>query len=245
MGAGLPSFRPFHASLFNGTPLLEGDIPPMINCVNCETAQYFGKALSSQYRLRYRSFVDRQDWELSSFRGMEYDCYDTPATSYLVWQDENGDVRGTSRLMPTDRPYMLKDLWPESVENIALPASTRIWEGSRFCIDRKLPQFLRRRITAEIVCAYLEFALARNITAIIGIMPPLIWKSVFINAGWDVEFLGKAGHYGGGRKNIAGQMHVSAEALEQVREKTGISHPVLLTAPFNEIETIQKKVCME
>lgn len=213
----------------------------MINCVNCETAQYFGKALSSQYRLRYRSFVDRQDWELSSFRGMEYDCYDTPATSYLVWQDDNGEVRGTSRLMPTDRPYMLKDLWPESVENIALPASARIWEGSRFCIDRDLPQDLRRRITAEIVCAYLEFALARDITDIIGIMPPLIWRSVFINAGWDVAFLGKAGHYGGGRKNIAGQMHVSAAMLAQVRQKTGIYHPVLLTAPFNEIETTQKK----
>lgn len=214
----------------------------MINCVNCETAQYFGKALSSQYRLRYRSFVDRQDWALSSFRGMEYDCYDTPATSYLVWQDERGEVRGTSRLIPTDRPYMLRDLWPESVENIPLPASVRIWEGSRFCIDRDLPQALRRRITAEIVCAYLEFALAQNIRAIIGIMPPLIWRSVFINAGWDVEFLGKAGHYGGGRKNIAGQMHVSAAALAQVRRRTGIHHPVLLTAPLNDIETVLKKV---
>ena len=57
----------------------------MINCVTCETAQYFGRALSSQYSLRYRSFVDRQDWSLSEFNGMEYDQYDTPATTYLVW----------------------------------------------------------------------------------------------------------------------------------------------------------------
>ncbi|TVQ82294.1 MAG: GNAT family N-acetyltransferase [Micavibrio sp.] len=213
----------------------------MINCITCRTAQYFGGALSSQFRLRYRSFVDRQSWGLSVFDGMEYDCYDTPAATYLVWQDENREVRGMSRLVPTDRPYMLRDLWPESVEKITLPASLRIWEGSRFCIDKDLPQALRRRITAEIVCAYLEYALAENIETIIGIMPPLIWRSVFIKSGWEVEFLGKAAAYGGGRKNIAGQMLVSEAALHRVREVTGIRHPVLITAPFNTLQFYQER----
>ena len=212
----------------------------MINCVTCETAQYFGRALSSQYRLRYRSFVDRQDWSLSEFNGMEYDQYDTPATTYLVWQDQDQEVRGMSRLLPTDRPYMLKDLWPDSVQKIDMPHSLHIWEGSRFCIDKKLPRRLRQKITSEIVCAYLEYGLQNNIESIIGIMPPLIWKSVFMNAGWDVEFLGTEEHYGGGRKNIAGQMYVTQDALDSVRRTTNIQHPVLVSVPFNTLPQPQE-----
>ncbi len=214
----------------------------MINCVTCKTAHFFGNALASQYELRYNSFVDRQKWDLSEWQRMEYDVYDTPATTYLVWQDEHQIVRGVSRLLPTDRPYMLKDLWPDSVQTIDLPNSIKIWEGSRFCVDNTLNKTLRRRIVQEIVCSYLEYGLSNNIEKIIGIMPPSIWRSVFVRNGWEVEFIGSKEGYGGGRENIAGQLYVTPEALFSVRKQTNINHPILTKTPFNFIQEHEERV---
>lgn len=205
----------------------------MINCITCKTAHLFGRALSSQYELRYKTFLKFQNWDLSEWEGMEYDIYDTPATTYLVWQDIDGIVRGTSRLLPTDRPYMIQDMWPDSIDKIPLPNSIKIWEGSRFCVDSSTSRQVRRIIVKEIICAYLEYAIMHDIEAIIGMMPTSIWQSVFIRNGWNVEFLGKEKPYGGGRNNRAGLLHISEEILENVRMTTNIKHPVLITSPFN------------
>ena len=87
-----------------------------IYCINHKTIQHFGKALIDQFYLRYDLLVDGQYWDLSRFQGMEYDQYDTPAATYLVYVDKTGIVRGSVRAVPTDRPYMIKDIWPELIE---------------------------------------------------------------------------------------------------------------------------------
>jgi N-acyl-L-homoserine lactone synthetase len=100
-------------------------------------------------------------------------------------------------------------------------------------VDRTLPEEMRRQVKHELVCAFLEFGLRNDIQQMIGVMPPKLWQSVFINAGWDIEFVGK-------EKTlerdviIAGLMPISLAVLEKVRKTTGIKHPVLLTAPVND-----------
>jgi len=205
----------------------------MIHCINHRTWQHFGGALASQFQLRYQMLIDAQYWEVGRFQGMEYDQYDTPAATYLVWQDRQGTVRGSVRTVPTDRPYMLKDLWPDMVETCPLPQSLSVWEATRFCVDRSLPEEMRRQVKHELVCAFLEFGLKNDIRQMIGVMPPKLWQSVFINAGWDIEFVGKEKTL---EKDtiIAGLMPISLAVLEKVRKTTGIKHPVLLTAPVND-----------
>ena len=44
----------------------------MIDCVNINTAHLFGDAFASQFRLRYRIFVERRKWKLPCWRGMEF-----------------------------------------------------------------------------------------------------------------------------------------------------------------------------
>ncbi len=158
----------------------------MIYCVNHKTIPYFGNAWVSQFQLRYQLLVDAQYWNLSRFQGMEYDQYDTPAATYLVWQDITGIARGSVRVVPTDRPYMLKDLWPDMVEKCPLPQSLSVWEATRFCVDKSLPKDLRQRIKHELVCAFLEFGLKNDVKQMIGVMPPKLWDSVFIKSGWDI-----------------------------------------------------------
>lgn len=67
----------------------------------------------------------------------------------------------------------------------------------------------------------------------IGVMPPKLWKSCFIDAGWDIEFLGLE-KQAGVDLIVAGLMPISPAVLKKVRETTGISHPVLLSAPVND-----------
>lgn len=206
----------------------------MIYCVNHKTWHHFGGALASQFELRYKMLVDAQYWSVGRFQGMEYDRYDTPAATYLVWLDSDGVVRGSVRAAPTDRPYMLKDLWPEIVEKLPLPQSLSVWEASRFCVDFSLPKDLRRQIKQELACAFLEFGLKNDVRDMIGVMQPKFWKSCFIDSGWDIEFLGPEKQVDGGDIIIAGLMPISLAVLQKVRATTGISGPVLLTAPVND-----------
>lgn len=201
----------------------------MIDCVNIANSHLFGDALASQHRLRHRVFVERQNWDIPSYDGMEYDQYDTPAATYLIWRDDGGVARGVSRLSPTSRPYMLAEQWPGMVTKVEMPHTDTVWEGTRFGIDRDLDPVLRKRILGELVCAYLEYGLSAGIEKIIGVMPTLIWRAVFVRSGWPVEFIGEI-HRLAGDKCAAGTMDVTAENLARVRDKTGIHEPVLRTA---------------
>jgi len=202
----------------------------LIECLTAETAHRFGDALVSQYRLRHRAFTERQEYQTFTLRGLEYDRYDTPASTYLLWRDEENIVRGSSRLNPTDRPYMLGELWPEMVTRKPLPSSWSVWEGTRFCVDKEFGDAaLRRRIISELVCSYLEYGLLLRMTSIVGVMPPLIWRSVFIKSGWNVEYLGEMTTFQDGSKVIAGELAVSPENLDKVRRRTGISERLLIT----------------
>lgn len=198
----------------------------MIDCVSLETSHLFGDALAAQYRLRYRVFVERQEWDVPHWKGMEYDQYDTPAAHYLIYRDETGEARGVSRLSPTDRPYMLKDVWPDMVASGELPSSHTIWEGTRIGIDRCLTSEQRRRVLGELTCAYLEFGLSEGVEWIIGVMPTLIIRSLFVRAGWHVELLGEP-RVLGGDKVCAGRLRVDEETLHKVRTYFKLDGPVM------------------
>lgn len=200
----------------------------MIDCVSISTSHFFGgNPIYEQHRLRYECIVQRQSWKVPTIRNMEYDQYDNPAAYYLVWRDCEGKARGSSRLYPTDRPYMLEEIFPNLVTKMPLPKSAEVWEGSRFCVDSTLPPEMRKRIIQEIVIGYLEFGLAQSITGIVGVMFPAYCRNIFMRNGWDIEWLGEAGRSEEGHKIVAGMLHVSEAALQKVRQTTGIKETVI------------------
>ena len=79
---------------------------------------YRGNALSEQHKLRFRSIVKRQAWDVPVIREHEYVQYDNPAAVYLIWRDADGIARGSSRLYPTDRPFMLKEVFSHMIQTI-------------------------------------------------------------------------------------------------------------------------------
>jgi len=198
----------------------------MIDCLNITNAHIFGDAMASQHRLRHRAFIDRQDYQVPSWQGMEYDQFDTPAAHYMVWRDQFGEVRAVARVSPTSKPYMLENVWPEKVTAMALPHSSAVWEGTRFSVDRDLSPRLRQRIVCEIVVGFTEFAQLNGIDAFIGVMPMGIYRSVFERNGWPVDYIGSPWTQDGIRI-CAAQLHVNDQITEAVRAKTNIRNSVL------------------
>ncbi len=195
--------------------------------ISIENSHAYGGVMPSMLRLRYKEFKERQSYNIPTFKDMEYDTYDTPATVYIVWRDDDGEVRGCSRMAPTDRAYMIKDLWPDLVTELPLPSNTAIWESSRFCIDSSLPSQMRQQVKLEILQAKIEYSLAIGVMGMIGIMPPLIWRAVFINSGWPVDHIGPVAELSTGEKVVAGWIHVNPGILNRLRSKTALYDSLL------------------
>ena len=94
----------------------------MIEFVTVENVnQFLGNPLAAQHRLRYRSIIERQKWDVPNYCQMEFDQYDNPAAKYLVYRDEKYIARGVSRFYPTTLPYMLEQLFSHFVTDRDIP----------------------------------------------------------------------------------------------------------------------------
>lgn len=198
----------------------------MISCISYENIHEFGTAFCSGFRLRYGEFIERQHYNVPHYEGMEFDQYDTPASRYLVYHTDDGTALGLTRLTPTSLSCMLRDLWPHLVEDKSLLQSEKVWEGTRYCVDKSVAPDLRQRIVHEMACAYLEFGLELGLSKIIGLMPTYIYRSVFVSPGIEMEHLGQVEKIDGQRCRALA-IPVTAQQLANVRGKTGITNRVL------------------
>jgi acyl homoserine lactone synthase len=210
----------------------------MIEFVTVENMnQFSGNPLADQHRLRYRSIIERQKWDVPNYCQMEFDQYDNPAAKYLVYRDEKYIARGVSRFYPTTLPYMLEQLFSKFVTEREIPKHPRVWEGSRFCIDQTLPPQARKRIAGEIVVGYLEAGLRYGIEGIVGLMYPAYWRSLFTSAGWEIKYLGETALLDDGNKARAAWLPVSESTLARVRKTTGI-HETIVTFGDVDVEVL-------
>jgi N-acyl-L-homoserine lactone synthetase len=196
-----------------------------IVCLSWETVHLHGEIWISHHRLRHRLFVERQGWEVPSYRGMEHDEFDTPAAQYLLWLDDVGETRGVARLLPTMRPYMLRKLWPDMVSD-ELPESDSIWEATRFGCDQSLSPPVRRRAVAEILCAMQEFGIMHGIERYLAVMPLRLLQCVVVKAGCQVQVLGPA-RLIGRFPTVAAYLTVSSDVLAELRRRAALRGAVL------------------
>ena len=194
-------------------------------CLSWETAHLHGETWIAHHRLRHRVFVEREGWTVPSYNGLEHDQFDTPAARYLVWLDQQQEVKGVIRLLPTTRPYMLEVLWPEMVAG-SLPRTSAAWEATRFGCDRGLDTALRRRAVAELLAAMQEFGLAQGVRRYLAVMPVRLLEHVVVKAGCDVRPLGPARKIGR-FPTVAASLAVSPEVLAEIRRRAALGQPSL------------------
>lgn len=76
--------------------------------------------------------VEKLGWQLQCEGGIEYDQFDRVDTQYVIAQNTEKEIIGTARLLPTQRPYLLGEVFPQLMNGLAVPASEDVWELSRF-----------------------------------------------------------------------------------------------------------------
>ncbi len=92
--------------------------------------------LDSMYRLRSAAFAERLGWDVTSVRGRECDRFDDLDPTYMVARDRLRPnlALGCWRLLPTTGSYMLRDVFPQLLDDHAVPDDPRVWEISRYAV---------------------------------------------------------------------------------------------------------------
>lgn len=110
---------------------------------------------------RREVFVERLGWALQTDQGMEADQFDREDTVYVVAQNNAGYVSGCARLLPTTRPYLLAEVFPQLLNGLSAPCSADIWELSRFAaVDLAQPHHLTGQFKSVVTAPLLQASMA-------------------------------------------------------------------------------------
>jgi N-acyl-L-homoserine lactone synthetase len=200
----------------------------MTDLFSFATAHLFGDALPASLKLRHKIFVERQRYEVPSFRGMEYDAFDTPVASYLLWRNSEGRPGAIARLIPTTERYMLRELWPTLADHDDdLPCSPTVWEVSRFGVDTALGSKQRRAAIADMMCSLAEFARACRVSMYLFVAHPTLVRNLIAGAA-PVQAIGPTQQLGRFAV-MAAKVPVTEDALEKTLQIYKVPQPVLNT----------------
>jgi acyl homoserine lactone synthase len=131
----------------------------MIKLIQGKDRRTHPQLIDQMHRLRKATFFDRMHWEVPVISQWEIDGYDAVDPLYVLSLDDYGNVAGGLRLLPTMGINMLNDTFPQLLPNGERFASPRIWESSRFTIDRR---FETKRFNARLGVGTAELGLAMN-----------------------------------------------------------------------------------
>lgn len=161
----------------------------LIDATNCDLPKN-QELLEASYRVRHTEYVEGRGWKaLARPDGREFDQFDNPNATYLLWADGT-DVLAGARLIPTDKPHLMSDVFPQIVTLSALPRTPRVWELTRLFSTRRGPsQANRRRVTGDVFSAMFELSLAYKLEAI-SIVCDTFFVTRFLEMGLEVKPLG-------------------------------------------------------
>jgi len=203
----------------------------MMQLITSEHYGDFPDAIAEMHRMRYRVFKERLVWDVHVRDDMEIDHYDDLGPVYLLQRAADGSLQGCVRLLPSDGPSMLRDVFASLLDGKPVPSDTKIWESSRFALELS-PALSRSNsglasATYELFAGMIEFGLSRSLTEIVTVTDVRV-ERILKRAGWPLRRLGDARTIGA-TLAVAGALEVSPEALARVKRTGGIHTRVLWT----------------
>jgi N-acyl-L-homoserine lactone synthetase len=131
----------------------------MVLLVTSKNRTKHSRKVNEMHRDRKRVFVDQLKWDVPHSNDLEIDSFDNEDAEYLLVADiATNDHLGSMRLLPTDRPHILGNLFPELCEG-SVPTGPDIREITRLCLSRRLKCADRRVVFHRLVTALTEYAL--------------------------------------------------------------------------------------
>lgn len=147
------------------------------------------KALEGMFEARKQVFVDLLQWDLAVLDSrFEIDEFDDFHARYVIVADEDGTHLGSARLLPTTRPHILGNLFPDLCAD-PVPAGSNVCEITRFCLGRNQTAAQRRHTRDLLVSALVRDALERGVDTYTGVAE-MSWLQQILAFGWRCRPLG-------------------------------------------------------
>lgn len=209
-------------------------------------------SLIEMHRVRKFIFKDRMGWDLDiSNEGLEVDNYDLPETVYILARDHRKRVSGVWRMLPSTSPSMIRDLWPDFLDDFPMPQNFQTWEVSRFGVhsyekDRRKSVLNFNDITAKLITGLVTVCNMAGIRDIYTMYNPQVGRAVsrtgFVASETSLEIPVE------GKASVVGRFRTDKRMLEDVQMKTGVDYnpsfddlpPQLLRLISNQAPTKKK-----
>lgn len=175
--------------------------------------------LRAMFEARKRVFIDLLKWDLPVLANRyEIDHFDNPDAQYLVLTDTEVHHRASTRLLKTNRPHILADIFPHLCAG-PVPTGEHVREITRFCLDRDLRAAERRDARNQLVITLVDHALANGIGSYTGVAERS-WFEQVATFGWRCEALGQPVRHGD-QLLVALHIHIDASTPSML-ERAGI-----------------------
>jgi acyl homoserine lactone synthase/acyl-homoserine lactone synthase len=141
------------------------------------------------FAARKRVFVDLLGWDVPVIDGTyEIDQFDSADAVYLIVTDRENGHLASARLLRTDQPHILGDLFPFLCDG-EMPRGKSVREITRFCIEPALPAVQRRLARNHLITALTDHALANDLSRYTAVASR-IWFGQIAKFGWRCTSLG-------------------------------------------------------
>jgi N-acyl-L-homoserine lactone synthetase len=209
----------------------------MVFIVTAENRHMFESDLLEMHQQRRRVFVEGLGWPLPLNGAMELDQYDGEDVIYLLVKDDlNARLRASVRLLRTDRPHPLLDLF-QGLCDAGVPRGPDVREISRFCT---CPGVTSRRerlaLLWEIICACLETAFLFDIAQLTFVANRAL-RPLALNCGWEAVSLGST-QPDRHDEVTAIAAEVTRAGLRRVRERFGVPGPAIRFFPATRAQQV-------
>ena len=203
----------------------------MLKLIEGSYASFFPKEMDAMFRSRAETFAGRLGWDVIVKDGYERDRFDDLNPLYLVSVDPKMErYWGSLRLLPTTGPNMLRDVFPQLLDEGEVVESASIWESSRICAVAVEGQPERGKnsvsyVLSELLVGTFEVSVLAGLTEIVSVFDARIFR-VLKAAACEPRIIGRPQRIGDFMA-YAGLFEVGPKRLEALRAALRIEGSVL------------------
>lgn len=165
-----------------------------------ENMHKHGELMVNLLKARKQSFIVQNNWDLPEVAGMEYDQYDTPASSWIAVHEGERVLAGV-RITPTTArcgmySYMVRDAQKGMLTSIPrnllfeeAPIDPRVYDATRVFVSKDVPADMRIRVQSRLMAKLVDTATELNARQLMGLVPA-IWPRWIRRIGLVAEAAG-------------------------------------------------------
>lgn len=203
----------------------------MLHVVSASNRKLYERQVEESFQIRHRVYVTERGWhDLDRGDKREVDQFDNDDAIYLLALDEpTRRVLGGSRLVPSLKPHLMSEVFPQLASARPLPRAPDVFEWTRFFVipARREPHAIST-VSCTIMCGVQEYCLERGIRQL-SIVTEMFWISRFLELEWNPKPLGFPIRWQ--EMDVVGiTVDISEQALETTRAVRGFTFPVLFNA---------------